>query len=352
MKKICLFLLCLFSLVFFISCKSNNIVDFTIHTDLQAEYLTKDYGLITQYAKGTEELSIPKPIVLEWNESNDLKVDGMYNLYLTKGLFEDGVVYKTDKNSIEIYNLEINTVYSWKVIGNGNETKIKRFRIYCLNGVRNLYIDGITNARDIGGYVTLNTTVKQGMIFRTSKFNDDESTNVLISDKGIKALKELGIKTELDLRDASKNENGGITVSPLGEDVKYISISMRSGGNYLTLNKEVLKDVFNVLGDVDNYPIVIHCSIGTDRTGLICFLVNAILGVSEKDLYVDYLFSNFGNIYGVRTPSAIKDYLKQIKPYGKDIQSQAYNFLLANGVLQEDLDTIIKIMKNKEEQPE
>ena len=43
--------------------------------------------------------------------------------------------------------------------------------------------------------------------------------------------------------------------------------------------------------------LLLHCSIGTDRTGVICFLINALLGVSEEDLYKDYLFSMFGMIF-------------------------------------------------------
>ena len=140
--------------------------------------------------------------------------------------------------------------------------------------------------------------------------------------------------------------NGGITNSPLGDEINYFPFTMKSGGNYLTLNKGRLKDVFAVLGNESNYPIVIHCSIGTDRTGVICFLVNGLLGVSEEDLYKDYLFSNFGNIYGVRTTSAIKDYLKQINyASGDTLEEKFYNYLVNNGVNEEDLKTIIKIMK-------
>ena len=50
----------------------------------------------------------------------------------------------------------------------------------------------------------------------------------------------------------------------------------------------MLKDAFAIFGNKDNYPIVMHCSIGTDRTGMLAFLINSLLGVSEEDLYKDY----------------------------------------------------------------
>lgn len=355
-KKFYVFLLIIISSVLLFSCNDKLIVNgveiekIIIHTELQNEFFLNENLILPENVKGNEELSRPKPVVLEWKASEALMKDGKYQVLLSKDYFTDDLKsYSTENNNLELYNLELNVVYYWKVVGI-EESEIKGFRIDSIVPIRNLYVDGITNARDIGGYpVASGRTVKQGMIYRTSKFNADESSELLISQKGIDTLvNDLGVVVELDLRDANKNENGGITNSPLGDSVKYISIPMKSGGNYLTLNKNVLKDVFAVLGDEKNYPMVIHCSIGTDRTGVICFLLNGLLGVSEQELYQDYLFSNFGYIHGVRTSSAIKDYLKQVKYYGNDTSEAIYNFLLAQGVKEEDLNNVINIMKTEE----
>lgn len=360
MKRFEIILLTIFSFLLLIGCNDKLIVNgveieiYSIHTELQNEFLSNDYNLITQYAKGDQELSRPNPVVLEWKDSKDLKVDGKYKVLISKDYnFGYNKVYYTETNSLNVYNLELNVIYYWKVVGT-KESKIFGFRIDSLVPIRNLYIDGITNARDIGGYpIESGSVVKQGMIYRTSKLNDDESTSLLVTKEGIDTLVyDLEVVAELDLRDASENENGGITESPLGKSVRYISVSMKSGGNYLTLNKETLKEVFSVLGDENNYPMVMHCSIGTDRTGVICFLINGLLGVSEQYLYQDYLFSNFGIIYGIRTPSAIKDYLKQIKYYGADNSERIYNYLLEQGVSKDDLDNVIRIMKTERIQPE
>jgi len=37
-----------------------------------------------------------------------------------------------------------------------------------------------------------------------------------------------------------------------------------------------------------NYPMVIHCIGGTDRTGTYAYLINGLLGVSEEELILDY----------------------------------------------------------------
>ena len=194
--------------------------------------------------------------------------------------------------------------------------------------------------------LVFNSRVKQNLLFRSSKFNDDESTELVISEEGINILvNDFHIKTEIDLRKTSDNENGGITSSPLGNSVNYVSIPMKSSGNVLTLNPNEVAQVFKLLADENNYPIIFHCSIGTDRTGLIAFLVNALLGVSEEDLYRDYLFSNFGLIYDMRTPSAVKNYLNAINmKSGDTLKDRTFNYLKSIGLSDKELNIIIKIM--------
>lgn len=65
-KKISsLFIIMLLAITMF-GCGSESNDDYSIHTDLQKSYLSGDYKLIRTYAKGEEELSKPKPIVITW----------------------------------------------------------------------------------------------------------------------------------------------------------------------------------------------------------------------------------------------------------------------------------------------
>ena len=187
------------------------------------------------------------------------------------------------------------------------------------------------------------------MIYRTSKYNADESTDLVITEKGIDTLKNtLGVKTEIDLRKTSDNENGGLTASPLGEGVRYVSYPMVSNGNVLTLNKTKLKTLFEMFAEESNYPIAFHCSIGTDRTGMVAFLLNGLLGVSKEDLYRDYLFSNFGLIYSMRTANTIDTYLTAIESSsGKTLADKFYNYLKDVGVSTDTLDKIKDLMIEK-----
>lgn len=313
----------------------NKIGDF--HTELQNKYLAGDYKNASIYSKGKEELSRPNPINLKW------ELEGSsYQVIIKEKDDNKELVYNTTNTNLDVYNLKIHTEYEWYV----NEIKQGEFKT--CDTLRNLYIDGITNCRDIGGYKLNNGYSNQGLLFRTSKLNDDYTGEVLITAKGIEALKQLGIKTELDLRKIEKDDDGieqGNINSCCVEGVNYISFPMASGGNYLQLNESILKDLFKILGNKDNYPMVFHCSIGTDRTGVVAFLVNALIGVSEEDLYLDYCFSNFGLIYSMRSASTITDYIKKVtSDKNKSLQENVKNYLINLGVSEIDINNVIEIM--------
>ena len=335
MKKILLLITLFLTTIAMVACKSKLV---NLHTELQNSYLNDNYNTATNYATGEEELSRPDPLSLSWKGASD-----NYLVEIKEKSTNVSLRYEVNTNSIDVYNLKVHTEYVWYVNGD------KKGEFKTSNGPRNLYIDGLTNVRDIGGYKIDSGYTNQGLLIRCSKLNDDNTGEVLITQKGIDEVKRLGIKTEIDLREVVPDEDGlieqgGITTSAV-DGVSYISIPMQSGGNYLQLNRKVLPELFAILADENNYPIMFHCSIGTDRTGVVAFLVNALLGVSEEDLYRDYLFSNFGYIYKMRTSSAIDDYIKRVTIDDKEsLQTNVKNYLLNLGVKEDDINKLIQIM--------
>ena len=343
MKKVFISILCILSLFFFASCKKTseeviepNIGDF--HTELQNKYLNNDYTKATIYAKGTTEESYPLPVGLSWDDSG-----GSYVVIVKKKGEVSGIELETSEAKLDIYNLEASTTYEWSVNG-----EVKGEFTTC-SAPRNLYVDGLTNVRDIGGYKVGSGVVRQGYLIRSSKLTDDNTGEVVITEKGIDELKRLGIKTELDLRETEPDSDGlieqGMITESVVSGVNYISFSMKSGGNYLQLNRDVLPKLFEILANEDNYPILFHCSIGTDRTGVVAFLVNALLGVSKEDLYRDYLFSNFGLIYGMRLPKVLDDYIDKVTSNKElSLQENVKNYLLELGVKEDDINSVVRIM--------
>lgn len=334
-----------------------DIVDF--HTDKQKSYLKDNYKNVTNYATGYAEASRPNAISLSWKTTatvqNASKIKNYEIMISTQESFNDYDSYTAENTFYELYNLKIATTYYWRVSANLENgfkvlSNVDQFETMDY-GPRNLYVDGVTNVRDIGGWVTSSgKRVSQGKIIRSGRFNKSESETVVteITTKGVDTMiNTLGVKTEIDLRRVDNNEVGSIVSSPIDASVQYYSCPMNwQGSNILLDNLQSVRNVFSVLGDVNNYPIVYHCNIGTDRTGLFAYLINGLLGVSEEDLYRDYLFSNFGYINGTRGTSGIENsYVATIKGYsGATLSEKIKNCLIDKGVSERDIVTMILML--------
>jgi hypothetical protein len=318
-----------------------------LHTRIQRTYLRGPIHDIDLYARGAEELSRPETYTFSWDEIN-----APYTVFVSdQADFSDAFSYTCDTNSLTLTNLKVGTTYRYKVFSNDAIIEDETFTTSS-EIIRNLHISGVTNARDLGGYEIDGKMSKQGVLFRTGRLNENsvDEVDITISSRGINTmLNDLKVKTEIDLRGVSDNEVGGLTegTSVLGEGVKYYQCPME----YSTTmdkgdNDQSLRKVFSILGNKDNYPLFFHCSIGTDRTGYIAWLINASLGLKEDCLWRDYLFSNFGRINSARDRSYIEDgYLKNIKEKeGDSLKEKTINYLLSKGVKQSEIDTIKEMM--------
>ena len=120
---------------------------YSIHNEFQTNYLEcGDYNLVLLYGSGDKEKSIPNPVVLE-----DKKASGFttFTLYSDKECSNVIKEIKSDTNSCEIYNLYLQTEYYYKASCEGYESKVKSFVISDTKW-RSLYVDGMSNFRDIG----------------------------------------------------------------------------------------------------------------------------------------------------------------------------------------------------------
>ena len=320
-----------------------------IHTAAQANYLANsDPHSILTYAHATEEISKPNPIKLRWSipESALGQIRSYTVRIWTASDLSDAKEWCVSGNALElqVYNLFVGQTYYWNVsaLDGEGDVSVSETATFTTGAQapRNLYVDSVTNVRDIGGWRTADGgRVRQGLLYRGARLNANFETTASVSEAGIKTLRdELGIKTEIDLRQTQevndRNESGGRTTSPLGEGVTYLAYPMDYGEVLITEPKNIerVRQIFHLLADESNYPIYFHCSIGTDRTGLIAWLVNGLLGVSETDLWRDYLFSDFGQIESdpakARTRAKNEGvYVNQIKAKnGANLSEKTYNF--------------------------
>lgn len=315
------------------------VIDF--HTELQTNYLNDIYNHISPYGDGTKELSKPEGFKIYFSnpENNE------YVIHLRSDI--DNRDFVSDGQEFTFTNLYLDTLYHYELRKDGQIYAQSDFKTTDV-APRNIDVEGVTNFRDLGGHPTNNGgKTKQGLIYRSAKFNANESDTPLITDKGRDVVVgDLKMKAEIDLRVVENNENGNITESVIDETVKYYTVPMRYDGTFMEINKQAIKDLFNIISQRDNFPFVFHCSIGTDRTGLVAFIINTLLEVRVESIYRDYLFSNFGNIGSSRNSGAIDTYIATLNNYkGNNMKEQMISYLNSIGVDNSKINNFLEIMK-------
>ncbi len=256
--------------------------------------------------------------------------------------------YQTKNKHLTVSELLVAKTYYWQVTAVIGDEEINSdvYSFKTEQTPRTISIDGVTNTRDIGGYVTNDGTkrVKQGMIYRGANADG-------ITEQGKqKAINVYGINTDFDLRRPTDSEWVGVK-SPIGNSVNYINIKgvhYETGDEYFAseTNKTALVNEIKVFANQDNYPIFVHCSAGRDRTGTISYLINALLGVGEIDLYKDFELTFFSDGWDpTKYIGLIKDLNALINGYnGGSFKEKTENFLLSRGVTEADINSIRQIM--------
>lgn len=297
------------------------------------------------------------PVSIEWN-STWAAADAFKIEYSVNEDFSEAITTEvaSTETKLEVYNLLKATTYYLRISALCGENVLDcaetTFTTTDL-GPRVMNIGGIYNVRDLGGYLTTDgTRTKQGLIFRggaLSKSKDEAYTYVALNEDGKKYMRDtLNIQTDFDLRGIA--ENLGLTQSPIpNATLEYYGIS-----GYLSAfsDKNGYRKVFSALADETKYPIYIHCTGGADRTGTVCFLVNALLGVNETALIQDYEFTSF-SIYGTRnSKESTYDFARFVEKLktdyeGTTLAEKTENYLFSIGVTENEIYNIKAIMLGK-----
>ena len=176
---------------------------------------------------------------------------------------------------------------------------------------RALPMQQLTNFRDFGGYYDVsNLQTQWGRLYRSPSLNYATTTDM-------KFLNALKIKTVIDLRsDIDRHKHPykykakqmiGI---PLREDPdlspffgdKILSKQMKRNdviigqqdnlSYVMENNADYFGKMFDILMDKSNYPIVISCDLGKDKTGIASAIILAALGVGRDQIISDFVLSN------------------------------------------------------------
>ncbi len=326
---------------------------FQITGDAAQSYIDADINvtvnqIVLQNQKHEKSLDIGKPVTLNFDvnfKSVDLKIASSKVEVSESSSFEKSFfVSLSESYSANIWNLKTGTKYFYKLhltLSNGEELSYNG-TFETAQGIRFMNISGIGNVRDIGGWKTANgKVINQGLLYRGTELDGAVEKGYKIDDSAKELmLEQLNIKFDMDLR-AEANHVQGIYI--LGPDVKHKYYSSAAyGGLFTDGGENALKEIFKDLSNKNNYPMYVHCTYGRDRTGTVCYILGALLGMSENDLIKEYELS--GLFYGSASRSDISTLYGGLLSYeGNNLQQKTENYLLSIGVTKAEINSIKNI---------
>jgi protein-tyrosine phosphatase len=154
-------------------------------------------------------------------------------------------------------------------------------------------IPGAVNFRDVGGLPAGHARTRSGVLYRSGNLAHLETA-------GVDALRDLGVRRIIDLRDDDE-----VTYAPsrvegldlattrvplfLGSVASFFEEDMSLDDMYRALVEESADGIVQVVrGVIGDQPVLVHCTVGKDRTGVTVALTLAAAGVDTDAVIADY----------------------------------------------------------------
>ena len=323
------------------------------NSNIRTWYETFDYRTTDTDAYWLEEdIFLPEAPLFTWSVGDAALY---YKVFLADNAdFVSARCYLTSACEVSVEHLLAGTTYYWYVdaVYNGYTVRSEVFVFNTQSTPRTVKIDGVSNARDIGGYITVDgMRIKQGMIYRSAKLDN------ITEDGEYTILYELGIKTDLDLR-GDRNDYYKNATHPV-EELEHIVVACpwySTGSNHIWMddyNKAEFAKAIKVFADPDNYPIIFHCSLGRDRTGALAMVLEGLLGLDENTLMMEYelsVFSYWGTNGSTKYNDGLRNSIHDTYLYisnnyeGDSFSEKVEDFLLDIGVTADEIASIKSIM--------
>ena len=243
--------------------------------------------------------------IIKWE--TDPHIDGVIKLYVSDTPNSFNMAAPCNQANIEDGRLTYIT----------NDNTTRKYFLLAFNdkyfqtvGARSVQMDNIQNLRDIGGYFSEHRKhmTQWGKVFRSSELGT-------LSPKDTVRINNLKIKTIIDLRNEEEINNTpekyaginriSIPISIKGKEEiaqKLQEGRIRKGDGliymqdtylrYITESSEQFSKALRVFLDKENYPILINCTLGKDRTGFIIAMLLSALDIPEETIINDYMASN------------------------------------------------------------
>ena len=164
-----------------------------------------------------------------------------------------------------------------------------------------LQIDGLVNVRDLGGL-----QVQDGRVIRSRQVIRSDNPKGMTEQGQLDLSEEIAPALVVDLRMVLEVSHEGYVIEHESARMVHLPMTPQSGvtpeqiaaggtdnlvDDYLRqieINAPSIIEALRLMADPQNRPLVVHCTAGKDRTGVVIAMLLDILGVSHENIVADY----------------------------------------------------------------
>lgn len=187
---------------------------------------------------------------------------------------------------------------------------------------RHIRLEGAVNFRDLGGYQTADgRRIRWRTLFRA-----DGLSRLTQPDRTV--IRQLGVATVIDLRTSTEVAQGRFPVDeipvgfhhlPLLDEMPDPDRFKMTPGVLGTQYGEMARDAapqiaqaITIVAQRHAHPVIVHCTAGKDRTGVLVAVLLSLLGVPEETIVDDYTLSEIAMV-------ALRQRLIDRYPEGREV---------------------------------
>ncbi|WP_292832374.1 tyrosine-protein phosphatase [Microbacterium sp.] len=178
-------------------------------------------------------------------------------------------------------------------------------------------VPGTLNFRDIGGLPAGASVTRDGVLFRSGNLARLEAD-------GRDALTALGLRRIVDLREDDELIRDPSRIDGLEIDTVRAPLFLGSAASFFAHDVS-LADMYRGLveGAADrivdvvravlvDQPVLVHCTVGKDRTGVTVALILAAVGVDEEAVIADYALTE--TLLPAERNESVVSFLRRLHP--------------------------------------
>ena len=202
--------------------------------------------------------------------------------------------------------------------------------------MENLKLHGSKNVRDLGGIPVEGGVIKFGRLLRGGHLQKLNKSDIEYMQN------EIAIKTVIDLRTDREIARKPDVQIPGAEYIHFPFFNSQIDGisyerpQQRIPSTKLIPDLVNLYPalvsekcieplkgiihrilnlELNQFPVLFHCTEGKDRTGVIAMLLLSLLGANREEIYKDYMFTN------VATEKKSVRYYRLVKYLRLDVKS-------------------------------